>query len=67
MGHDDEFLGWDVAGEDAFAQGGVGFGLEVLEEGAHFRLVGVVDAAGVAVGGGFDVARDGEDGFGDCA
>lgn len=67
VGHDDEFLGGNVAGEDAFAQGGVGFGLEVLEEGAHFCLVGVVDAAGVAVGGGFDVARDGEDGFGDCA
>jgi hypothetical protein len=56
--HDDKLLGWDVAGEDALAELGVGFVLEVLEEGAHLALVGLVYTTGVFVRGGFDLFCD---------
>ena len=40
MRHDDEFLGRDVAGHDLEAELRVGFGFEVLVEGADFGFVG---------------------------
>lgn len=64
--HDDEFLRRNVACQYGFAQSGVGFRFEVLEEGAHFLLVGVVGGAEVGVGGGFDCFCDGQDGLGNC-
>jgi hypothetical protein len=65
--HGDEALGADGAGEDAVAQGGVGFVFEVGEEGADLGAVGfVVFVAEVRPGGGFDVFCYREDFVGDC-
>src|SRR5690242_13314033 len=66
MGHDDEFLRCDIAREDAFPQCGVGLCFQVLEERAHFLLVGVVYAAGVGVCCGFDLLCEREYYIGYC-
>jgi len=61
VGHDDKFGGGNFAGEDALAELGVGFVLEVLKQGAHLGLVGFVYGAGVCVGGGLDLFCDAKD------
>lgn len=63
--HGDEAGGGDFAREDARAEGGVLFVLQILEEGADFGFVrGVVLGAKVLKGGGFDGGGDADDGVG---
>lgn len=62
MRHDDEAVGGDFAREDAHAESGVGFVLEVLKEGADFCFVGFLGfGAEFAEGGFFDGGGDGDD------
>lgn len=61
MGHGDEFLRCDIARKNASPQCGIALCFQVLEERAHFLLVGVIYAAGVGVRCGFDLLCERED------